>query len=200
MHMTLSYRYHSPRVLPCKHHIPGNCSSITMATVRVNRSHPGSWCLVVLFVDSSGSASPIPSDQPGPLSRSVKLRVSRTCNPLHKFFPHSLLADLWLLSRCLSASGHTTLPTNPVCARNLVIIYMMKYCFFFSAKIYFKLTDCYSVLVGSVWPYIDLLFGVDPSLPSLSSFLTNMTKMLQTCLINTQKSIVNKVYAVLHYV
>lgn len=131
MHMTLSYRYNSPRVLPCKHHIPGNCSSITMAAVRVNRGHPGSWCLVVLFVDSSGSASPIPSDQPGPLSRSVKLRVSRTCNPLHKFFPHSLLADLWLLSRCLSASGHTTLPTNPVCARNLVIIYMMKYCIFF---------------------------------------------------------------------
>ncbi|XP_053394008.1 F-BAR domain only protein 2-like isoform X3 [Mercenaria mercenaria] len=28
--------------------------------------------------DSSGSASPVPSDQPGPLSRSVKLRVSRT--------------------------------------------------------------------------------------------------------------------------
>ncbi|XP_052274271.1 F-BAR domain only protein 2-like isoform X3 [Dreissena polymorpha] len=28
--------------------------------------------------DSSGSASPIPTDQPGPLSRSVKLRVSRT--------------------------------------------------------------------------------------------------------------------------
>ncbi|KAL4236259.1 hypothetical protein ACF0H5_004646 [Mactra antiquata] len=29
-------------------------------------------------IDSSGSASPVPSDQPGPLSRSVKLRVSRT--------------------------------------------------------------------------------------------------------------------------
>ncbi|XP_060596041.1 F-BAR domain only protein 2-like [Ruditapes philippinarum] len=31
-----------------------------------------------IFTDSSGSASPVPSDQPGPLSRSVKLRVSRT--------------------------------------------------------------------------------------------------------------------------
>ncbi|ESO92621.1 hypothetical protein LOTGIDRAFT_233068 [Lottia gigantea] len=33
---------------------------------------------LVLFTDSSGSASPVMSDQPGPLSRSVKLRVSRT--------------------------------------------------------------------------------------------------------------------------
>lgn len=39
--------------------------------------------LVILLVDSSGSASPVPSDQPGPLSRSVKLRVSRTCNLQH---------------------------------------------------------------------------------------------------------------------
>ncbi|XP_052774928.1 F-BAR domain only protein 2-like isoform X2 [Mya arenaria] len=31
-----------------------------------------------IFTDSSGSTSSIPSDQPGPLSRSVKLRVSRT--------------------------------------------------------------------------------------------------------------------------
>ncbi|KAJ8305285.1 LOW QUALITY PROTEIN: hypothetical protein KUTeg_015830, partial [Tegillarca granosa] len=31
-----------------------------------------------LFTDSSGSPSPVLSDQPGPLSRSVKLRVSRT--------------------------------------------------------------------------------------------------------------------------
>ncbi|XP_056018722.1 F-BAR domain only protein 2-like isoform X6 [Ostrea edulis] len=33
---------------------------------------------LTLFSDSSGSPSPVPSDQPGPLSRSVKLRVSRT--------------------------------------------------------------------------------------------------------------------------
>lgn len=34
----------------------------------------------IYFTDSCGSQSPVPSDQPGPLSRSVKLRVSKTCN------------------------------------------------------------------------------------------------------------------------
>lgn len=33
-------------------------------------------------LNSSGSPSPVLADQPGPLSRSVKLRVSRTCNSL----------------------------------------------------------------------------------------------------------------------
>ena len=34
------------------------------------------------LLDSSGTPSPVLADQPGPLSRSVKLRVSRTCNCL----------------------------------------------------------------------------------------------------------------------
>lgn len=33
---------------------------------------------MILIPDSTGSQSPVPSDQPGPLSRSVKLRVSKT--------------------------------------------------------------------------------------------------------------------------
>lgn len=32
-----------------------------------------------MFTEASGSPSPVITDQPGPLSRSVKLRVSRTC-------------------------------------------------------------------------------------------------------------------------
>lgn len=43
--------------------------------------------------ESGGTPSPILNDQPGPLSRSVKLRVSRTCNQFLLVINHSLLCD-----------------------------------------------------------------------------------------------------------
>uniref|UniRef100_K1RV42 FCH domain only protein 2 n=1 Tax=Magallana gigas TaxID=29159 RepID=K1RV42_MAGGI len=61
-----------------------------------SRQGMGSWIFHTLtidhFADSSGSPSPVPSssDQPGPLSRSVKLRVSRTCKAC-RFLPYALL-------------------------------------------------------------------------------------------------------------
>lgn len=86
------------QVIKLDWHFVFHCPSTPVIGMKPWILHTDYWS--PYFADSSGSPSPVPGDQPGPLSRSVKLRVSRTCKACW------FLAYLLVLWFCASPTNH----------------------------------------------------------------------------------------------